>query len=295
MAIAIRTSTALLAVCVLGSAGVLAGDEIHLIDGRVIEGEVTSPPEAATVDIRSGAGSLVAIQHFERAKVARIVYKTSPRQARLGELAARRAALTAEASADDCYRLALQFREAGESAQAKELAGEAVARDRQHAEARKLLGQALYNGVWMRPAEIALARGEVFFDGRWMPFAEREAILADQARRREEAAVARKALEERRRSAALAAASSEMHPPTAVPGSYSYGYLAGNPLAPYRAVYWPAYGGYPVGGSYLGGGGYVGGGYTGGYSSGGYCPRPVVSINASGGGAHHAWDFHWNF
>ncbi len=261
----------------------LAGDEIHLADGRIIEGEVTSPPDATTVDVRSGAGSLVAVQHFDRAKVVRIVYKTSPRQARLAELVARRAALSADATADDCYRLAVQFRDQGDSVQAKELASEAVSRDRQHTDARKLLGLALYNGVWMRPNEIAVARGEVFFDGRWMPFGEREAILADQARRREDAVVARKALEERRRVAALAAASSELHPPTRVGGS-TYAYVTGNPYIPYRAVFWPGYNA-PYGG----------GGYSGGYSYGTSWPRPIVSINASGGGSHHAWDFHWNF
>lgn len=261
----------------------LAGDEIHLVDGRVIEGEVTSPPEAAIVDIRSGAGSLVAVQHIDRAKVARIVYKTSPRQARMVELAALRGALSAEASADDCYRLALRFREAGDATQAKELAGEAVARDRHHAEARKMLGLTLYNGVWMRPNEIAAARGEVFFDGRWVSFGEREAILADQAKRREEALAARKALEERRRAAALAAAATELHPPTTLGGS-GYGYAGGSPHVPYRAVFWPGYGA-----SY---GGYGVGHY---HSHGGAWSRPVVSINASGGGSHHAWDFHWNF
>ena len=278
-------SVVLLIACAVEYPASLAGDEIHLVDGRVIEGEVTSPPDAATVDIRCGAGSLVAVQHFERSKVARIVFKTSPQQAALAALAARRAAVSAETSADDCYRLAVQFRDQGDSAQAKELANEAVSRDRQHAEARKMLGLMPYNGVWMRPNEIAVARGEVFFDGRWMPFGEREAILADQARRRDEAAVARKALEDRRRVAALTAASSELAPPTTVGGS-TYGYVTGNPLAPYRAVFWPgygtSYGAYP-------------GGYTSGYSSSGYCPRPTLSINASGGGAHHAWDFHWNF
>lgn len=281
------TATLLLIACASAGPAFLAGDEIYLSDGRVIEGEVISPAEAGTVDVRSGAGSLVAVQHFDRAKVIRIVYKTSPRQTRLAELVARRAALGADATADDCYRLAVQFRDQGDSAQAKELASEAVARDRQHAEARKLLGLALYNGVWMRPNEIAVARGEVFFDGRWMPFGEREAILADQARRREEAVVARRALEERRRAAALAAASSELHPPTTVSGS-TYGYVSGSPLLPYRAVFWPGYA-TPAPYSY--------GGYSGGYSSGYGYPyaRPIVSINASGGGAHHAWNFHWNF
>lgn len=283
------TSLALFTACVVACPVVLTGDEIYLVDGRVIEGEVTSSPEAATVDVRSGAGSLVAVQHFERSKVLRIVYKTSPRQARLVELASRRAALSAEATADDCYRLAVQFREAGETTQAKELAGEAVARDRQHPDARKLLGLTLYNGVWMRPNEIATARGEVFFDGRWLPFPEREAILLDQARRREEAVVARKALEERRRVAALVAASTELHPPTTV-GSSTFGYVTGNPYIPYHAVFWPGYT-TPYGG-YLGG---YSGGYTAGYSSGNYCPQPTVSINASGGGSHHAWNFHWNF
>ena len=86
-----------------------------------------------------------------------------------------------------------------------------------------------------------------------------------------------------------AAASSELHPPTTVSGS-TFGYVTGNPLIPYRAVFWPGYA-TPYNG-YSGG---YGGGYTSGYSSGSYYPRPIVSINASGGGAHHAWDFHWNF
>src|ERR1043165_1031210 len=112
-------------------AGGLSGDEIHLTDGRVIEGEVVSPAGAEVLDVRVGSGSLVAIQHFPRSKVDRVVYGVSARQTALGDLHRQVESLAkrSDAGASDWWSLARRFQERGEAASARELAGRVGALD----------------------------------------------------------------------------------------------------------------------------------------------------------------------
>ena len=272
--------------------GPAQGDEIYLSDGRIIDGEVISSAAADTVDIRVGAGSLVAVQHFPKAKVQRIVYGVSPRQLFINEINQQSAALAkrTDATASEWWNLARQLQGRGENALAKELAAHVVQIDRQHPDARKLLGMSLSHGVWMRANEAATARGEVFSHGSWMTWAAQEQALADEVRRREEQAVARKEHDEQRRlariSAAVAAenaanASASVYPETYSNGYYrsSYGNLYGSGFGGiytgYRQIY-PVYPGYPAGRPpYCG----TGGGWH---------------VGASGGGSNSAWVFRWN-
>jgi hypothetical protein len=252
----------------------LAADEVYLSDGRILEGEIISPPDAPVLDLRSGDGNMVAIQHVDRSKVLRIVYGQTPRQQELAELRARRQELGEGGEAEDWWRLARRAKALEETVLFKELAFACVARDRDHAEARKALGMVRYNGVWMRPNEVIVARGAVLFRGQWMTWAEREALVNSEARRREELLAARKAREEARRAAAASATFSDLYPET-IMDPYRSG--AGN----YRSIYWPGLGGQ---------------GLNSGMTSGYTAPyQPTVSIQANGGGANHHWSFSWNF
>lgn len=260
-----------------GSIPAASADEVYLADGRVLEGEVTSPADSAVIDLRAGSGTMVAIQHFERAKVLRVVYGTTARQQRLRELRERQAALGSGGSSDDWWAIAQRAKELGDPVQAKECATQTIARDRQHAEARKALGMVLYNGVWMRPNEIAAARGEVLYQGQWMDWATREALLSEEAKRRDDQAAARKAREDQRRAAyAQAAAEAEAVAPYPETRLGDQGYRLPDTLF-YRSIYWPSLA-YPT-------------------TCGPVRPyyRPTVSLQASGGGGNHAWSFAWNF
>ncbi len=271
----------------------LSADEVYLKDGRVLEGEVVSPPGAAVLDLKVSAAGMVAVQHFDQDRIVRVTYGKSVRQRDTEALLADRAKLGPDADAAAWWRLAERAKAMGDQVLAREFANETVARDRDHDEARKLLGMVRFRGVWMRPSEVATARGEVVFRGAFVSWADRERTLADEARRRREAEVARKERTDQRRAEAAARAPAELYPET------DLGYSQ-----PYRSYYWngygnqyPGYPGYPPVVVYPPGGGYPGAGLPG-------QPRPPfrpilrggsgVSISANGGGSSSAWSFSWN-
>lgn len=270
------------------SAASLSGDELYLADGRVIEGEILSAADADVVDIRVGSAGLVAIQHFPRTKVLRVVHRVSARQTALSALQQQIDAFAAkpDASADEWWALTRKLQERGEQATARDLAGRVVAIDRHHAEARKLLGMVRHHGVWMRANEVATARGEVFFRGAWVTWSQQEETLADEARRREDQLALRKEREEQRRQSRLAAAAAA-ESAAAMQDTYVSGY--------YRSPYYNPYGG----GFYSGNRPYLP--LMGVYPIGGYptvrapyCgPGVGWHIGASGGGSNHAWSFRW--
>lgn len=179
----------------LVAAGLLA-DEITLQDGRVLEGDLLSEPGATEVVLRFRSGTMVAIQRFKADQVQSERRGLTPRQAALAALDARQAALGEAGEATAWWDLATAYRAQGEGAQAKACAQAVVARDPDHAEARALLGWVRHEDRWLRPAEAALARGDVWFRGRWTPVAERDAVLAEEAR----AATEAEARAERRRA-----------------------------------------------------------------------------------------------
>lgn len=221
-------------------------DEVRLADGRVLEGEVVSKPDADIVDLRTGSGSLVVIQHFARAQILGITYGTSPRQKALDGLRADRKRLDDEGSPDEWWALAERARELGDPIAHRELAAETVTRDRSHGPARKALGQIRQRGVWMRPNEAAVSRGEVLHNSRYMTWPEREAAVAQVARDRE-VAVARRAerdkeaRERRIRAAAEAVAYYDAPTETILPGYHGSGYAHDC-----RVVYWPVVTGHTV-------------------------------------------------
>jgi hypothetical protein len=256
----------------------LTGDELHLRDGRVIEGEIISGADAEVIDVRVGSGGLVAIQHIPRAQVERIVHRVSARQHAQDDLARQVAALERrqDASAADWWMLAERHVQRGETATARDLAQRVLALDRHHGEARKLLGMVRHRGVWMRANEAATAKGEVFFRGAWVTWAAQEQALADEARRREEQLAMRKEREELRRQARLAAlaaaeTSAALRETTYYAGSY------------YRSPYYNPFGGWYYQGTHPA------------------CPpRPHHHgggsgwhLGVSGGGSSSAWSFRW--
>ncbi len=270
------------------SGGRLSGDEIYLTDGRVIEGEIVSAADADIIDVRVGSAGLVAIQHFPRAKVLRVEHKVSARQAAVSALNQQIEKLNTSlsTSATDWWNLAHKFHDRGELATAKDLAARVLILDRHHADARKLLGMVQCQGVWMRPNEIATARGESFFRGAWVTWSQQDATLADESRRKEEQTALRKERDEQRRQARLAAAvAAESN--AAIQETYVGNYYR----SPYGSNGYGSYG-YGSGYGYGYGGGVYGGGIYGGYRP--YCPPTTRwHIGASGGGSNSAWRFGW--
>jgi hypothetical protein len=255
-------------------------DEIFLNDGRVIEGEIISAADADVINIRVGAGGLRAVQHFSRQQIRSIKYGVSSAQMKNEQLRNKYAELEKNeaATAQAWWELAEQLQNDKATALAKEAAVQVVQRDRDHAEARRLLGHTKYKGVWMRPSEAATARGEVFFRGQWVAWQVQQQILQDEAQRREDALAARKERDEVRRQRLAAAAESSSSSFLLPPPLYTSSYYRSpyyNPTGAWRypILYGPTHFHTP------------------------HCTTSSGSgwnISASGGGSHTAWSFNWS-
>ncbi len=252
---------------ILVSASAAGAAEIHLEDGRVIEGEVISAAGAELVEIKASAGGMTAIQRFPASQVVKIVEGPTARQQALADIAKRRAALGAAGTADEWWSLALAASRAGDAVTARDLAAQVVARDRSHPEAHKLLGQVRSNGVWMRPNEVAVARGFVRHDGKWMSWEDRESAIALAANKRQEMDEARKRrIEQAREAANVAAAAASTGP--------IFGAYRSVPSSPsnVHVVYWPTCQPVQVV----------------------QAPQSGLTVQGAGGGSSFRWAFNWH-
>ncbi len=170
----------------------LAADEISLKDGRTIDGEVLSQPGDSDVVVQTRVGGISATIRLKNAEVIAITYGKTANQRLQEAFAAKRQALVAKdkqaaQSADTWWLLAEEAKRIGDTLAWRSLAQTTVERDPSHAPARLALGYVQQDGSWMKPAEAAAARGEVLFRGKWMPAAQRDAVLAEEKRVEEEA------------------------------------------------------------------------------------------------------------
>lgn len=271
----------------------LAADEVRMRDGRVIDGEVLSEAGAAEVTVVTRAGGMSATLHLKSADVLAIRYGKSDQQKRIDAFQGKRTKLEADpaTTADAYWRLAEEAKSLGENVAFRELANRVLDVDADHPQARQALGYVLQDRRWMKPAEAAIARGEVYFRGRWMPAAQRDAVLVEERRVQDEAEAKAAAAREQRlaelemakKEADLRAAqrAAEPAPPTVI----------------YNTTYTPV----PsiLYGSYYNNGGWGGGSWGGGYGrppSVVYPPAPAcggssLQVQASGQGNGYNWAF----
>ena len=208
-------------------------DEVRLRDGRLIEGEVTSPTGASEVVVVTRAGGMSATLHLKAADVLKITFGKSKQQQSLEAFQAKRSKAEADpaTTADQLWRIAESAKALGENIAFRELAQAVLDKDGDHLAARQALGYVLQDRRWMKPAEAALARGEVFFRGRWIPSAQRDAVLAEERRavdeaeakatRAREARLAQIELEKKEAELRAAQIAAQPAPPTIIYGSYS--------------------------------------------------------------------------
>ena len=242
----IRTSWLVMSLAVVAMLPVQSASAatVEMNDGRELVGEITSDPGANVVQLSVQDGDMEMTLHLKRAEIRSIDYSQTKEERLADDLNERRAELLASDSARpaELWQLAVGYREAGLDSSARDMAELVVLADRHHAEARDLLGFKRYNGVWMRPDEIAAAQGLVRYAGRWMSWAEveaereREALAAaERAERREERQQRREEREAARRARAVdPIASSPVYTYRSgwsgrwLPG-YGYGYGYGYP------------------------------------------------------------------
>lgn len=201
-----------LALLVCAVAG-LSAAEVRLHDGQVVDGDIVAE-DGDVVRVRIAQAGMVAERLIPRSAIAAIDRSPSPRQ-QGAEALRREAAAAAPDDAAAWSRLALRAQQIGDPAQARAWAARAVALDRHQAQAQRLLGRDLVNGVWMRPHEAAAAQGRVWHDGAWLSYAEREVRRQEEraAAERQRAYLASLAQQRREQAAARAAAAPEPYLP----------------------------------------------------------------------------------
>jgi hypothetical protein len=265
------------ACAVLALCAALSGDEIHLADGSILDGEVVPSGDPAVVAVRFSAGGMSAVRRLPAAEVVQVAPGPSARQRSRDALAADERALATGGDAPAWMALAERARQLGDGTWARRLAEVALARDPQCAAAHRLFGRSLVDGRWLTTAEAARAAGKQWHDGRWMSPEEIAEQEAGRVRRHEErlAALQRRAelaeAERRTRQAESEAAASS-----------SYTYVSGVVVPGWRTGGWPVAPALPL----LA------------------CPRPAPlvlapasggSLTAAGRSSNAAWSLTWGW
>lgn len=159
-------------------AAAIPGDEIVLQDGRTLEGELLTPDDAPSIEIRVHEGGMVAIERFQRDEVVSIHHGRTPHEVALAAFAEAKRRLGEGGSAEEWLALAHQAQALHDRAAVRACAQEAELRDRWATEAHRLLEEVVTNGIWMLPREAAIAQGLVFYEGQWMTWGERQRRIA---------------------------------------------------------------------------------------------------------------------
>jgi hypothetical protein len=164
-----RTLLMLAAVVLLPAAA--SADEVFLKGGGQLSGRIVSRT-AATVEVDVGAGRIAV----PASSVVRIEEGRSPLQdyeERAGRLAA--------GDVDGWVALGGWAEDHGLGTQAREAYHRALAASPDDPRANEALGNVKMGGRWVSEDESYRARGYVQYQGEWIPQAEHEAILREQA------------------------------------------------------------------------------------------------------------------
>ena len=205
----------------------LGADEIHLVGGGRISGEIVERT-AARIVLETGPGRVT----LPMSRITKVVVSPSA----LSEFRARARGL-APGDAAGWAALAEWALQRDLATQAREAYQRVVAIDPGHAQANAGLGRALVDGRWLSEEESYRAQGLVLLDGAWVTPSERESALRERSAadvfERESAARVREA-EARARAAEAEAHRAETEAEAAT---------AAQP-AEYGLPYWPyVYGG----------------------------------------------------
>jgi len=163
-------------------AGLAPADVILLRNGNRLEGKLRKLPDGQ-VEIRLSYGRIV----LPAAQIA-AVHTAQTRAGKISEALGK----LAPTDAAGRYRLAQRCHRQYLYSLEQRLLREVIARDPDHAGARRTLGFKRHEGRWLDDARYHAALGQVRFRGRWITRVKRDAILAEKRARAEQAASKRR-------------------------------------------------------------------------------------------------------
>ena len=155
-----------------------SADEVHLRDGRVLDGQVVSRTSKRVV-LRRIYGEI----SFPASKVVKVVESPSI----FDEFDKRRSALKKD-DIEGRLNLASWCKQHKLRREVRTLAEEVVARDSGNIQARRILGQRLIKGQWLSESAAMRKLGFVRRSGRWMSKAE---VKAERAAKKEKLRLAK--------------------------------------------------------------------------------------------------------
>ncbi|MEK7413363.1 MAG: hypothetical protein AAB263_08595 [Planctomycetota bacterium] len=211
----------------------LSADEVQLITGEVLEGDIVAE-STDSIQLRITMGSGTAERAVPRRDIQGITRGETQRSRALAQLRAEVAKLPTTASASEWMVFAKRARDVGEPIEARRWAYRAVAIDPTLDVAQRMLGRELLNGIWMTPNEAAAARGLVWYNDTWVSWDQREQLRHEANERLERQRVAAERAARRRAEAAALAQNDAWTMPA------SYQFRADTPL---KVVWWG--GGWP--------------------------------------------------
>ena len=206
------------------------GAEVHLADGRVLEGDILSAPGANELAIRTRNDGMEAVIRVPAAQVQRLNADSTPRELALAAFAKKAAALIiAVGDAPAWWTLSQEAKTLNQPSLARKYAQQTIRFDPDHEAARTFLGFERVDGHWLKGADAQVAKGNVLYRGQWLTPAARDALVADETRIAADEADRRKKrladLEVAKQEAAVAAAKRDAEAPplenTAVFGTYT--------------------------------------------------------------------------
>lgn len=151
------------------------GDVVHLEGGKVLEGTVTPGAAPGTLEVRTGDGVVVVLQESQ---VLRVDKQESPLETFQGRLAA-----LPPGELEPLEDLLVWAIDKRLRAGTREVARRILRIDPNHAQARRELGEVVFQNRWVREADLRKQRGLVRHGGEWMTEAERDRRLEAEALR----------------------------------------------------------------------------------------------------------------
>ncbi len=178
----LRQAFSILPVLGLLLAGSAPADQVHLTNGKVMEGKARELADGRVqVELAFGTVTLPGdrVERIERGETLEELVRETLKALPPSDTASR-------------FDLAQWTRDQGAHTLSRQILEEILALDPNHAGARQALGFRLYEGRWVTEEAFRTARGEILYDGQWLPAVTVHRLLAERATRN---------LEERRSAA----------------------------------------------------------------------------------------------